>query len=212
MTTPSKRRDLTPRQRDIYEFVRDKIVNRGYGPTVREIGTHFGIRSPNGVMCHLKALEKKGLIIRESNMSRAIKLAATSPRQQSLPFLGTAVSGSPMRTSVSSDERVEFGDLLTGDDRATVQVEGSAFASLGIVDGDFLIISRTARGESDSLIIALDDRHHVTVYRIAEEGGGLVPAIPGVFDSPKRQILGVLVGGVRKPDELPDVGLESNGG
>jgi repressor LexA len=51
---------LTERQLIVYEFIRDKIVHRGYGPTVREIGEHFDIRSPNGVMCHLKALEKKG--------------------------------------------------------------------------------------------------------------------------------------------------------
>jgi len=55
---------LTSRQKQIYDFLKDKIRNRGYGPTVREIGAHFGIRSPNGVMCHLKALERKGLITR----------------------------------------------------------------------------------------------------------------------------------------------------
>ena len=49
---------LTRRQKLVYEFIRDKIVNRGYGPTVREIGERFSISSPNGVMCHLKALEK----------------------------------------------------------------------------------------------------------------------------------------------------------
>src|SRR5262245_26140116 len=52
---------LTSRQKEVFEFVRDLITNRGYGPTVREIGDKFGISSPNGVMCHLKALEKKGL-------------------------------------------------------------------------------------------------------------------------------------------------------
>ena len=65
---------LTDRQRAVYEFIRDKIQNRGYGPTVREISREFGIKSPNGVVCHLKALEKKGLITREPNMSRAIEL------------------------------------------------------------------------------------------------------------------------------------------
>ncbi len=65
---------LTDRQQQIYDFIRDKIVNRGYGPTVREIGKFAGIRSPNGVMCHLKALEKKGYITRESHLSRAIQL------------------------------------------------------------------------------------------------------------------------------------------
>jgi len=51
---------LTDRQKHVYEFIHDKITNRGYGPTVREIGEEFNISSPNGVMCHLKALEKKG--------------------------------------------------------------------------------------------------------------------------------------------------------
>jgi SOS-response transcriptional repressor LexA len=65
---------LTPRQREIYVFIRSKIQGRGYGPTVREIGNEFGIKSPNGVVCHLKNLQKKGLIHREANMSRAIQL------------------------------------------------------------------------------------------------------------------------------------------
>ena len=65
---------LTERQREIYDFIKGKIESRGYGPTVREIGTAFDIKSPNGVMCHLKALEKKGLIIREGFSARAIQL------------------------------------------------------------------------------------------------------------------------------------------
>src|SRR5262245_11326024 len=87
---------LTSRQREIYEFLKDKIMNRGYGPTVREIGTHFGIRSPNGVMCHLKALEKKGLITRESHMSRAIQLAESPQTRMSLPLAGQIAAGSPV--------------------------------------------------------------------------------------------------------------------
>ncbi|HIE98693.1 MAG TPA: repressor LexA, partial [Fuerstia sp.] len=61
MASSVKNASLTKRQHEIYEYLKDKIQNRGYGPTVREIGTQFNIRSPNGVMCHLKALEKKGL-------------------------------------------------------------------------------------------------------------------------------------------------------
>src|SRR3982750_1743021 len=66
--------DLTTRQREVFDFIREKITGRGYGPTVREIGDNFRISSPNGVMFHLKALEKKGLITREPNMSRAIQI------------------------------------------------------------------------------------------------------------------------------------------
>lgn len=66
--------DLTSRQREIYQFIRKKIEGRGYGPTVREIGQEFDIKSPNGVMSQLKALQKKGLIHPEPNISRAIEM------------------------------------------------------------------------------------------------------------------------------------------
>src|SRR5215471_12103350 len=76
---------LTDRQREIYEFIRSKIEGRGYGPTVREIGVHFDIKSPNGVMCHLKALQKKGLIHREGFSARAIQLVDHHPPGTTLP-------------------------------------------------------------------------------------------------------------------------------
>ena len=211
MTASSKKQDVTKRQREIFEYVRDQIVERGFGPTVREIGTHFGIRSPNGVMCHLRALEKKGLITRESNMSRAIKLCKNPPRSQSLGFLGTAVSGSPIRAAVSTDQRIEFNDLLNGEDQCVLQVEGTGFAPLKIADGDFLIISRNSQGERDNLVVVLDDRSHVTICRISEDGEDPVPEIPGTFKAPKRRILGVLSGVVRKLNVPPSVDPALNG-
>ncbi|MEZ6070005.1 MAG: hypothetical protein R3C10_06930 [Pirellulales bacterium] len=84
---------LTKRQQEVYEFISEKIHSRGYGPTVREIGSAFNISSPNGVMCHLRALEKKGLIIREANMSRAITLASDTPENRGLPLAGRIAAG-----------------------------------------------------------------------------------------------------------------------
>ncbi len=100
---------LTERQREVYEFIRDKIRNRGYGPTVREIGAQFDISSPNGVMCHLKALEKKGLITREPNMSRAIQLAAEPIEERGLPLAGRIAAG-VLHEAIEQDERVDFDD------------------------------------------------------------------------------------------------------
>src|SRR6516225_2788933 len=97
---------LTERQREIYDFIREKIESRGYGPTVREIGTSFDIKSPNGVMCHLKALEKKGLIIREGFSARAIQLVDHRPRSAGLPFLGLVAAGSPTQ-AVTQEDRLE---------------------------------------------------------------------------------------------------------
>src|SRR5581483_7342891 len=103
---------LTERQREIYDFIRNKIESRGYGPTVREIGLAFDIKSPNGVMCHLKALEKKGLIKRTGFRARAIQLVDHQrPGSASLPMLGLVAAGSPV-AAIEQDERLEVNDLF----------------------------------------------------------------------------------------------------
>ena len=84
---------LTPRQREIYDFIRLKIEGRGYGPTVREIGKAFDIASPNGVMCHLKALETKGFIKREGFSARAIGMR--SPIEMSLVMWSPPTARTP---------------------------------------------------------------------------------------------------------------------
>jgi len=201
MVTSEKRAALTKRQRDIFEFLKDKIINRGYGPTVREIGEHFEIKSPNGVMCHLKALEKKGLIRRESNMSRAICLSELIPKRLALPLIGTAVSGSPIQSAVSSEEQVEFEPVFTGGRKECLRIQGSAFQSLGIVDGDYVIVLRGEVGPEGSLVAALDDRHSVTLCRAPKDGDKLQPAIAGAFPTPTRQILGQVVGVVRNLEQ-----------
>lgn len=65
---------LTYRQQEVVDFLKSSIAKRGFCPSVREIGDHMGIRSPNGVMAHLKALERKRVISREPNLARAVKV------------------------------------------------------------------------------------------------------------------------------------------
>src|SRR6266852_1128574 len=117
---------LTERQKEIYEFIQEKIESRGYGPTVREIGEAFGIKSPNGVMCHLKALEKKGLIKRETFSARAIQLIDHRPPSVSVPMLGLVAAGSPTAAVEQQDERLEFGDLFGGPDHYALKVRGQS--------------------------------------------------------------------------------------
>src|SRR5919108_3966641 len=107
---------LTERQREIYDFIRSKIESRGYGPTVREIGQGFNIRSPNGVMCHLKALEKKGLILREGFSARAIQLVDHRPPSSGLPLLGLVAAGAPT-PAVGNDERLDLDGMFRAGDK-----------------------------------------------------------------------------------------------
>ena len=74
---------LTARQQKVYDFIEERICMRGYGPTVREIAFELGIKSPTGAIAHLKALERKGLIRRAANKSRAIGLTRRSQLEPS---------------------------------------------------------------------------------------------------------------------------------
>jgi hypothetical protein len=113
----------------------------GYGPTVREIGNEFGIKSPNGVMCHLKALQKKGLIHREANMSRAIQLLQDTPsgRPSSLKLLGRIAAGQPLE-AIEEAEDFGFEDWEDPDHKFVLQVTGESMIEAHIADGDYVII------------------------------------------------------------------------
>jgi repressor LexA len=193
---------LTERQREIYDFIRCKIESRGYGPTVREIGDGFDIKSPNGVMCHLKALEKKGLIIREENRARAIQLADYRLGSSGLPLLGLVAAGAPTQ-AVEQSERLEFNDLFGGPNEYALRVRGQSMIEDHIDDGDFVVIRKQATAENGERVVAMID-NEVTLKRFYKERDRirLEPANgsmdPIVVHPSEANILGVLVGVVRK--------------
>lgn len=196
---------LTPRQREIYLFIRSKIQGRGYGPTVREIGLEFHIKSPNGVMCHLKALQKKGLIHREPNMSRAIQLLddpTTAPHVSSIKLLGRIAAG-PMSEAVEqADEELEFADWEGADDKFALRVNGNSMIDEHITDGDFVIIQRKDTARDGQIVAVRDDDGEATLKKLYREKNRirLEPAnktMKPIYRD-RVNILGVLVGVVRK--------------
>jgi len=191
---------MTERQRKIYEFIRDKIRNRGYGPTVREIGEHFGNKSPNGVMCHLKALEKKGLLLRERNMSRAIQLVA-EPR--GLRLAGRIAAG-VLHEAVEQEERVDFAEMFTPDSENLValQVHGESMIEDQIADGDFVVVDRRRAPRKGQIVVAITDEGEATLKRWYPEKGRirLQPAnaaMKPIFVK-NADVFGVVVGVVRR--------------
>jgi repressor LexA len=192
---------LTSRQKQIYEFLKDKIRNRGYGPTVREIGNQFGIRSPNGVMCHLKALERKGLITRESHMSRAIQLSEAPQAAASLPLSGQIAAGSPV-LAVEESERVDFSDLFTSDDHFCLRVKGDSMIEDQIASGDYVIVRKQETCRDGDIVVALVDGHEATLKRFYRERERvrLEPAnstMKPIYTS-HVDVLGVVIGVVRQ--------------
>ena len=194
---------LTPRQCEIYHFIREKIQGRGYGPTVREIGNEFGIKSPNGVMCHLKALQKKGLIHREANMSRAIQLLQDTPsgRPSRLKLLGRIAAGQPLE-AIEEAEDFGFDDWEDPDHKFVLQVTGESMIEAHIADGDYVIIQKTEDARDGQIVAVLDEEGGATLKRFYRERNRvrLEPANKAMKPIYRDNvtILGTLAGVVRK--------------
>lgn len=194
---------LTARQREIYEFIRSKIEARGYGPTVREIGDAFEIQSPNGVMCHLKALEKKGLLIREEGKARAIMLAGHKAPERGLPLLGNVAAGPPTE-AVESPDRLDVNELFGGEGHFVLRVNGTSMIDDHIADGDYVVIRRQETANNGDRVVAMIE-NEVTLKRYYRDKAQvrLEPANPTMQPilldpASESRILGVLVGVLRR--------------
>ena len=162
---------LTARQREVFDMIYEKIINRGYGPTVREIADQFGIASPNGVVCHLKALEKKGLIIRSPNKSRAIELTdEVLESQRGLPLAGTVAAG--MTTlAFEQQDRIDIGGMFSGADEFVLQVSGDSMIEAHIADGDYVVVRKQPTARSGDMVVARTDEGEATLKYWYPESG-----------------------------------------
>ena len=149
---------LTTRQMAVFEFIRDKILTRGYGPTVREIGENFQISSPNGVMCHLRALEKKGLLHRvrkaDRAIARAIELAPEIlAESKGLPLAGSVAAG--MTTLAwEQSERVDFADMFSKKNLFVLKVNGESMIEAHISDGDYVVCKKQKTAQPGQMVVA----------------------------------------------------------
>ncbi len=194
---------LTPRQRRIYEFIRDRIKTRGYGPTVREIAARFRIRSPNGVMCHLRALERKQFISREPHMSRAIRLLQEPDELQGLPLAGRIAAGQ-LHEAVEQQEFVGFDTLFDNKDGNlfVLKVEGNSMIGDHIADGDYVVIRKQHTAKKGDIVVAITDEGEATLKRWFPEKNRIRlqptnPKLKPIYVKDAK-VVGVVVGVVRK--------------
>jgi repressor LexA len=194
---------LTDKQREIYDFIRSKIESRGYPPTVREIGDAFGIKSPNGVMCHLTALVRKGLIERAKQSARAIQLTDRTSNAAELPLVGAVAAGTPI-TATAAEERFNFTDMFGGPDHFVLKVRGASMIDDHIADGDYVVIRQQETAENGERVVAMID-NEVTLKKFQRIGGHIILHPSNGMMDPIRvdpesdtRVLGVLVGVLRK--------------
>lgn len=186
---------LTDRQQQILDFIAESINARGFPPTLREIGEHFGIRSTNGVNDHLKALEKKGHLRREDLKSRAMRPVAMAnvvslaerrrPIGNAVPFedlsgeadlceipiIGRVAAGQPILAVENVSDTVRIDRMLVGGHRDVfgLRIVGESMIEDGIFDGDYVFVKKTPTARSGEIVVAMIEGE-ATVKRYYPEG------------------------------------------
>lgn len=182
---------LTDRQREILSFIGQSIRERGYPPTLREIGTQFGIKSTNGVNDHLRALEKKGYLEREDLKSRALRPVdfdgghraevglpegALSPSRDlvEVPVVGRVAAGLPLLAVENIQDTVQVDRFFIGSSREVfaLRVKGESMIEDGIFDGDYIFVRKQLQANPGDIVVAMIEGE-ATVKRYFPEGDSI---------------------------------------
>jgi repressor LexA len=216
---------LTDRQREILDFITRSIRDRGYPPTLREIGLHFGIKSTNGVNDHLRALEKKGHLQREDLKSRALRPvtaaqahrarsgdkhagAASAPDIVEIPLVGRVAAGLPLLAVENVQDTVHVDRFFIGQTREVfaLRVKGDSMIEDGIRDGDFIFVRKQLQANRGDTVVAMIG-DEATVKRYYPEGdtirfqpanASMQPILVKKRDFKSVSLIGVVVGVYRK--------------
>ena len=158
-------KELTPRQREILDFIREMIENKGLPPTIREIGERFKIASTNGVRAILSALSKKGYIRRKPLVSRGIELAkkarilfdfARTSDYVTVPLIGRVAAGLPTLAVENIEGSIAVDrSFLPGGDVFSLRIEGESMKDSGIFDGDYVLARVQSVAEKGDIVVAV---------------------------------------------------------
>ncbi len=207
----SETQTLTSKQEAIYNFIRKHIETKGFPPAIRDICDEFGISSPNGVMCHLKALQKKGYINRVEKrdnqmraQARGITIPGVSAGGFSLPLKGVVAAGRAIE-AIEQDDRLELRDLFGGDDLFVVKVRGQSMIDGQIADGDFVVIRKKETCDNGEKVVAMVEKA-MTLKKYQRKKDQIIlhpmnSTMEPIVVDPSRQdvqILGTLAGVIRK--------------
>ena len=208
---------LTDRQRQTLEYIATTVAERGYPPSVREIGEAMGLASSSTVHSHMQALQRKGYLRIDPTKPRAIEvlfdaetgLAAERGPARSVPLLGRIAAGTPILAQENVEEIYPMPADLVGDGNVfMLEVKGDSMIDVGINDGDFVIIRQQPTAHSGEIVAALipseySDDAEATVKTIRHRGSAvwLEPANHALdpFEAPQgTEIIGKVVAVFRK--------------
>lgn len=212
------RKILTPRQKEVFDFIKERIGQTHRPPTLREIGQRFGISSTNGVRSILAALVKKGYIARSPKLSRGIDLPHSTPKipdefsaEESkiaeIPIVGRVAAGSPILAveNLEGTVVVDRDFLMRQQNVFALRVHGDSMKDAGIHHGDLVFARQQKTAERGQIVVALIGEETTVKYYFPEAGRvRLEPANeaygPIIVDStmPDFSILGRIIGVMRR--------------
>ncbi|MHB9029657.1 MAG: transcriptional repressor LexA [Candidatus Latescibacterota bacterium] len=166
-------KNLTDRQAAIFSFIKEFAADKGYPPTIPEVQTEFGIRSPNGVNNHIKALIRKGYLKRDSSRARALEIFG---RSEGVPILGRVAAGQPILAEENLEGYFNLKDMNKTGDVFMLRVTGDSMVNAHIFDGDLVIVRMQQTVEPGEIGVALVN-NEATVKRIYCDGN-IVRLVP----------------------------------
>jgi len=199
--------DITPRQQRILDFIATTVQERGYPPTVREIGEAVGLTSSSSVHAQLANLQRAGLLTKDPTKPRAMTLAAEARVDATVvPLVGRIAAGAPTLAAENVEDylSVPSGFVRTGEHFA-LRVSGTSMIAAGILDGDVVVV-RSQDGADDGDIVAAllpgAAEDEATIKRLGHDGPRvmLIPENPALepFEMVDGRILGKVVAVLRQ--------------
>jgi len=164
-----KQLPLTKRQTEILSFIRSFIDSNDYAPSYREIAKSLGLSSVATVAEYISVLEIKGYLTRETSSARSLQLTPSwDERVFEIPLVGTIAAGRPIE-AIRTSETIDIPRDMMGPNVFALKVSGDSMVDDGIMDGDYVIIEKTASPKNGDIVVALIDHDNVTLKRFYRE-------------------------------------------
>lgn len=210
--------ELTKRQQQVLDFICGCVEERGFPPTLREIGQHMGISSTNGVNDHLKALERKGYLVREGLKSRALRpvdmpsgkgAAPAVANTVELPVIGRVAAGAPILAQENVVDRLRIDPSMVGGGTSelfALVVHGESMIEAGILDGDYVFVRKRSTASAGEMVVVMIEGEATCKFffrdrdaiRLEPANASMGPIIVHASDARQVEVVGKVVGVYRR--------------
>jgi repressor LexA len=169
---------ITPRQRQVYDFISEFVQQNNYTPSYQEIGDGLGLSSLATVHKHITNLEEKGLLSRDYNRSRSIDLLPPKGRMKQsmlvnsgtlVPLVGRIAAGQPIE-AIERAETISLSDFTRSKDVFALEVRGESMQDEHILDGDYVLVEKAKTAHNGDIVVALVEGSDATLKRFYREG------------------------------------------